>query len=206
MRIRVYNLIVLTLVLFAAALAAETLTDSEASREYQIKAAFLYNFIKFVDWPDETSGSNKPIIIGIIGKDPFGGAFEPMKDKPAKERKVIVKRFKGLDELEKSSQMDKSGKHPQIEDIKECNLLFICSSEKEKLKETMDLLKDRSVLTVADMHGFLEAGGIVNFVIEENKVGFEINVAAAKQAKLEIRSNLLRLAKRIVGENVAKKP
>ncbi len=194
MRIRVYNLIILTLVLFAA----ETLADSEASREYQIKAAFLYNFIKFVDWPDETSASDKPIIIGIIGKDPFGGAFEPMKDKPAKERQVIVKRFKGLDELEKSSQLDKSGKHPQIEDIRECKLLFICSSEKEKLKETLDLLKDYSVLTVADMPGFLESGGMVNFVIEENKISFEINAAAAEQAKLKIRSQLLRLAKRVV--------
>jgi hypothetical protein len=186
------------LVLFAAALAAETITDSEASREYQVKAAFLYNFIKFVDWPEESSDSNKPIIIGIIGNDPFGSAFDPIKDKPVKERKVIVKWFKGLDELEKSSQMDKSGKHPQIEAIRECNLLFICHSEKEKLKETLDLLKDRSILTVADMQGFLESGGIVNFVIEENKVGFEINLVAAEHAKLEIRSQLLRLAKRVV--------
>jgi hypothetical protein len=193
------------LVLFAVALAAETLTDSEANREYQIKAAFLYNFIKFVDWPVEVSDSNKPIIIGIIGKNPFGSAFEPMKDKTAKERKVIIKWFQGLNELEKSSQIDKSRNHPQIEDIRECNLLFICSSEKEKFKETIDLLKDRSVLTVADTQGFLEAGGIVNFIIEENKVGFEINVTAAKQAKLEIRSNLLRLAKRIVEGSSAKK-
>jgi hypothetical protein len=206
LRIRVYNLIALTLVLFAAATASESLTGSDASREYQIKAAFLYNFIKFVDWPNETSNSDKPIIIGIIGKNPFGSAFEPMKDKPAKERKVVVKEFKGLDELEKSSQMDKSGKHPQIEDIRGCNLLFICSSEKEKLKETIDLLKDCSILTVADMQGFLEAGGIVNFVIDENKIGFEINTAAAKQAKLEIRSNLLRLAKRVVEGDIAKKP
>lgn len=206
MRTKVYNLAILVLVLFAIAIAADTSTDSEASREYQIKAAFLYNFIKFVDWPGETSDSTKPIIIGIIGKDPFGGAFEPIKDKPVKDRKVIVKWFKGLNELEKSSQMDKSGKHPQIEDIRECSLLFICSSEKEKLKETIDLLKDCSILTVADMQGFLESGGIVNFVIEENKVSFEINIAAAKQAKLEVRSNLLRLAKRIVGEDIAKKP
>jgi YfiR/HmsC-like len=198
LRIRVYNLIVLALVLFAAVLAAETPTDSEANREYQIKAAFLYNFIKFVDWPNETSASDKPIIIGIIGKNPFGTAFEPMKDKPAKDRKVIVKWFTGLDEL-------KTDKHPQIEDIRGCNLLFVCSSEKEKLKETLDLVKDRSILTVADMQGFLETGGIVNFILEENKVGFEINVAAAKQAKLEIRSNLLRLARRIVEGNSAKK-
>jgi Holliday junction resolvasome RuvABC DNA-binding subunit len=83
--------------------------------------------------------------------------------------------------------------------------LFICSSEQKNLKEIIDLLKDHSVLTVADMQGFLESGGIVNFVIEENKVGFEINIAAAEHAKLKIRSQLLRLAKRIVEEDVIKK-
>jgi hypothetical protein len=194
LKIKVYILIALILVLFET----QTLADSEASREYQIKAAFLYNFIKFVDWPDETSASDKPIIIGIIGKNPFGDAFEPLKDKSAKEKQVIVKCFKGLDELEKSSQTDKSGKHPQIEDIRECNLLFICRSEQDKLKEILDLLKDQSVLTVADMPGFLESGGMINFIMEENKIGFEINTAAAEQAKLKIRSQLLRLARRVV--------
>lgn len=186
------------MVLFAAPLAAETQTISETNREYQIKAAFLYNFIKFVDWPGEKPDSNEPIIIGVIGKNPFDGAFEPIKDKPVKDRKVVIKFFEGL------SQIDKSKKNLQTKAIKECNLLFICSSEKENLKETLDLLKGYSVLTVADMPGFLEAGGIVNFIIEENKIGFEINTAAAKQANLEIRSNLLRLAKRVVEKNSAK--
>lgn len=192
MRIKVYSLIILALVLFVTSLAAETQTGSDSNREYQIKAAFLYNFIKFVDWPEEASDANKPIIIGIIGNDPFGDAFEPVKDKPVKDRKVIIKWFEGL------SQTDKSGKHPQVEAIRECDLLFICSSEKGKLKETLDLLKDRSVLTVADMQGFLEAGGIVNFVIKENKIGFEINLVAAEQAKLKVRSQLLQLAKRVI--------
>lgn len=199
MRIKVYSLITLALVLFATVLAAEALTDPEDNREYQIKAAFLYNFIKFVDWPEEASDANKPIIIGIIGNNPFGNAFEPVKDKPVKDRKVIIQLFEGL------SKTGNFKKHPQIEAIRACNLLFICRSEKKKLKETLDLLKDHSVLTVADMQGFLEAGGIINFVIEKNKTGFEINIAAAKKAKLEIRSNLLRLAKRVVGENTAKK-
>lgn len=201
MRIKAYNPIVLVLALFTVAIAIGAQTDSASSREYQVKAAFLYNFIKFVDWPEEeTANTNELITIGIIGKDPFGNAFEPIKDKPVKGRKVVVKWFKGLEELEKSSQKDKSQEHPQIEAIRKCHLLFICPSEKERFKEIINSLKDNSVLTVADTQGFLESGGIINFVIEENKVNFEINVAAAEHAKLKIRSQLLRLAKRVVGE------
>jgi hypothetical protein len=197
MRIKAYNLMVLVvLVSFVAAIAMEAQTGSEASREYQVKAAFLYNFIKFVDWPgEETADSNEPIIIGIIGKDPFGNAFEPVKDKPVRDRKVVINYFKELDELKKSDKAD-----AQIEAIRKCYLLFVCPSEKEKLGEIINLVKDRNILTVADMQGFLEAGGIVNFVIDENKVGFEINNVAAKHANLQIRSQLLRLAKRVVEE------
>jgi hypothetical protein len=196
MQIRAYNLIVFALALFAAPISVQAQDDSAQNREYQVKAAFLYNFVKFVDWPKEkTPDSNEPIIIGIIGNDPFGNAFEPIKDKPVKGTSVIIKRFLGLKGLKESSE-----KHPQIEAIRECHLLFICRSEKQNLTETINLVKDHSVLTVADSEVFLESGGIINFVMEENKVRFEINVTAAKQAKLQIRSQLLRLAKRVAEE------
>jgi hypothetical protein len=200
MRIKAYNPIVLVLALFMAAIAMETQTDSEASREYQVKAAFLYNFIKFVDWPEEKMAANEPIIIGIIGKSHFGNAFEPVKDKPVRERKVVINYFEELGELKKSDKAD-----AQIEEIRKCHLLFICSSEKEKLSEIINLVKDYSVLTVADIQGFLESGGIVNFLVEENKVGFEINNAAAQHANLQIRSQLLRLAKRVIEEKQGEK-
>jgi len=199
MRIKAYIFVVLALALSAAPILVQAQDDS--ALEYQIKAAFLYNFIKFVDWPKEKMpDSNEPIIIGIMGKDPFGDAFKPIKDKPVKGKRVIVKRFKGLEELKESSE-----KHPQIETIRGCHLLFICRSEKEMLEETINLVKDHSVLTVADSEGFLESGGIINFIMEEKKVRFEINVTAAKRAKLEIRSQLLRLAKRIVEEKPSDK-
>ena len=181
--------------------------DPATSLEYQVKAAFLYNFLQFVDWPEEKSAdSNEPITIGIIGKDPFGDAFGSIKDKKVKGgRGVIIKRFKSFEDLKKSTEKDKPESDQETETLTKCHLLFICSSEQKNLKEIIDLLKDHSVLTVADMQGFLESGGIVNFVIEENKVGFEINIAAAEHAKLKIRSQLLRLAKRIVEEDVIKK-
>jgi hypothetical protein len=201
MKVRAYNLIVLALALFMAAIATKARADSAASLEYQVKAAFLYNFIKFVDWPEEkTADGNEPIIIGIIGKDPFGSAFDPIKDDIVKDKKVVIKRFTGLEELKNSGEEDKSKPHPQVEIIKKCHLLFICNSENKSLKETINLVQDHSVLTVADTQGFLESGGIINFVMEEKKVRFEINITAAKRAKLKIRSQLLKLAKRTIEE------
>jgi hypothetical protein len=184
-----------------AVIAPKARADPAQSPEYQVKAAFLYNFIKFVDWPEEKlADSNEPIVIGIIGKNPFGDAFEAIKDKSVKDRKVVITYLKGLDELKKSGQTDDAKLHPQIEAIRKCHLLFICQSEKENLKETMNLVKGYSILTVGDTQGFLESGGIVNFVVEANKVRFEIGISAAKRAKLQIRSQLLRLAKEVVEE------
>jgi hypothetical protein len=175
--------------------------DSAKSKEYQIKAAFLYNFIKFVDWPEEkTSDSNEPIIIGIIGKDPFGRVFEPIKNKKVKNRIVVIKRFKSFESIQKLGEHDKAEFDRNINYLRKCHLLFVCSSEKDKVKEVLALVKDHSVLTVADTKGFLESGGIINFLMEDKKVHFEINVTAAKKSKLKISSKLLRLAKRVVKE------
>jgi len=205
MKIRPYNLIVLSLALLAAPWVAQGEDESASNREYQVKAAFLYNFIKFVDWPKEkVAESNEPVIIGIFGKDPFGNAFAPVKDKEGKDRKVLIKRFKPIEELKKSGEKDKSLPEREIESLRKCHLLFICSSEEKSIKEIINLVKDHSVLTIGDMQGFLESGGIINFIMEEKKVRFEINMTAANRAKLKIRSQLLRLAKRLVGDDGGK--
>jgi len=201
MRIKTYIFVVLALALFAAPISVQAKDDSAQNREYQVKAAFLYNFIKFVDWPKEKMADiNEPIIIGIMGKDPFGDAFEPIKDKQVKGRKLVINRLKGLEELKKSSEKDKSKLQREIEALRKCHLLFICSSEKENFEEIIETLEGSSVLTVEETAGFLESGGIINFIMEEKKVRFEINVTATKRAKLKIRSQLLRLAKRVVEE------
>jgi hypothetical protein len=193
------------LALFVAPTAIKARAESAQSREYQIKAAFLYNFIKFVDWPEEKfPDSNEPIIIGIIGNDLFGDAFEPIKDKKAKGSSVIIKRFKSFEELKKSTEKDKPESDQKIEVLTKCHLLFICSSEQKNLKEIINTVRDHSVLTVGETEGFLEAGGIINCFVEEKKIRFEINITAAERAKLEIRSNLLRLAKRIVEEKATR--
>jgi hypothetical protein len=206
MRHRRYIFAVLILVLLGGAIAPRSRAGSEPSQEYKLKAAFLYNFLKFVDWSKEKMGdANEPITLGIIGKDPFGQAFEPVKDKDVKDKKVVLKRLKGFEELKTSSAGDERQMQKYIETLRKCHLLFVCASESKSLKEILKHVKDQPVLTVGEMPGFLEAGGIMNFLMEDNKVRFEVNAAAAKHAKLKIRSQLLRLAKRVIEEKATSK-
>ena len=182
-------------------------SESETSREYQIKAAFLFNFFKFIDWPEEKiTNRNESFIICIIGEDPFGKSLEPVKEKEVKGRKVVIKYLKDLKELEISDKKDKSETKNTIEALRKCHLLFICSSEKRNLATIIEGLKEAPVLTVGETAGFLESGGVINFLMEDKKVCFEINNFAAKQGKLKIRSKLLRLARRVVEEEPSGDP
>jgi hypothetical protein len=196
-KIKTYIFVVVFLVLLIWT-QAQTEPTSITGREYQLKAAFLYNFIMFIDWPPEKMAGNEPIIIGVIGKDPFGDAFEPIKGKQVNNRQVVVKRFKGFEEFKKADQAELD----QLKEaIKKCHVLYICRSETKTIKEITDLIKGHGVLTVGSVESFVESDGrIINFIVEEDKIRFEINVTAAREAKLQIRSQLLRLAKRIIGE------
>jgi hypothetical protein len=171
--------------------------DAHKYKEYEVKAAFLYNFLKFVDWPGgkNLSDSNK-VTIGIIGDDPFGSATDIYKDKTVENCKLVLRRFEGIEQLEKSPEKDK-----KLELLKSCHLLFICPSEQVQTKKIIDLVAEHAVLTVGDANGFIESGGIINFLTEENKIRFDINLTAAEKTGLKIRSQLLRLAKTVVINN-----
>jgi len=206
MKIRISILVVLVLsiaiVPIAGKVASNIEADSAANREYQVKAAFLYSFIKFVDWPaEDTVDVNQPIIIGVLGTDPFGNAFEPVKDTHVKGRKVNVERFKSLEDIKKDASQDVSLLRSQTDAIRKCHLLFICSSEKGHLSEIIESLKGASVLTISEMEDFVESRGMIELLMEEGKVRFEVNLSAAEKANLKIRSQLLRLAKKVVNEN-----
>lgn len=152
---------------------------SVASSEYQVKAAFLYNFMKFVEWPADGASSPATICLGILGRDPFDDALEAVKGKSAKGRKVVVHHFRS------------------IEEVKGCDLLYICASEKGSLSRILKVAQNTRMLTVADQDGFCEAGGMINLVFVKNRVGFEVNLAAASRAKLRISSQLLKLARNV---------
>lgn len=144
-----------------------------SSRGYEIKAAYLYNFIKYVDWPSY----GDTITIGVLGSNPFGTALAPLNGKIVKGRRLLIK------------QLD------SVRDAHDCQIIFVSSSEKQRLPEIFENLKSGRVLTVGEMQGFAQNGGIINFVEENNKVRFEINADAARRTGLSISSELLKLAK-----------
>jgi hypothetical protein len=203
-KVRIKSYIFVILILLVTPIGAKGEDESALSREYQVKAAFLYNFIQFTDWPKEKGAdSNEPIIIGIIGSESFTEAFKPIGDKQIKNRSVVVKYFADLEEPKESKEKGNPKQNQNIEALKKCHLLMFCTCESIKIKNQAQIiaaLKGSHVLTVGETPGFLEAGGMINFLMEEKKVRFEINLDAAGPAKLEIRSKLLRLAKRVVSE------
>jgi hypothetical protein len=148
------------------------------SREYQIKAVFLFNFAQFVDWPPLTFADEKsPLIIGVLGKDPFDGSLdEAVRGEKVNGRPLVIQRYS------------------RAEEIGDCQILFISRSEAGRLGGILERLKGRSVLTVGDVDGFAQLGGIIRFVTEQNKVRFRINLQSAKAANLTISSKLLRPA------------
>jgi hypothetical protein len=181
-------------------LAAVAYPDSQSVqyKEYEVKAAFMYNFLKFIDWPEEKMAhSGNQIVIGIIGEDPFGAAADIFKDKKVEDRNVVVRRFEGIEQLKKAAEKDKPA-NEKLEALKTCHLLFICLSEQREAREIIDIVGKNGVLTVGDTSSFIESGGAINFFMEENKIRFNINLTASEKAGLKIRSQLLRLAKKVV--------
>jgi hypothetical protein len=151
-------------------------------REYLIKAAFLYNFLKFVEWPtDVLPEGARTISICVIGEDPFGDALDSLKGKSVQDKSVEIKRVQAL------------------QDLKACHLLFISSSAKARLGEIMEAVKGTSLLTVSELERFTERGGIIRLFLERNNVRFEINVDIAARARLKMGSRLLSLAKIVKG-------
>jgi len=152
--------------------------DPRSEREYQIKAAFLYNFTKFVEWPtDRFVDDRTPIMLCVIGKDPFGATLEDtVTGKTVKGRKIDIRRIDNVDDLDA------------------CHLLFVGLSEPERLRQIVASSHGASVLTVGDMDDFVEFGGVIGLIKRANKIQFEINLVAAKQARLKLDLKLLRLA------------
>ena len=178
MRGKVSSLVVLIVMCVMAGSTLDSHAEPGPPREYLIKAAFLYNFAKFVEWPAEALPDiGISITFGIVGDNPFGGALESMEGKTVKGRKVVIRQFKG------------------VQDLKFVHILFVSSSEKKRLPKIMKTIKDWNVLTVGDTEGFTEVGGIINLIIVRNKVRFEINAVNAQQARLKISSKLLKLAR-----------
>ena len=172
------KVLVLPLFLTLTSSMLSTQVRAQTPDEYQVKAAFLYNFVKFVEWPVEAfSDSSAPIVIGVVGDDPLGNKIDQMiNGKIANGRPLVLKRFRNLKVLTF------------------CHIVFICSSEKNNLRQTL-AAAGVGVLTVGETERFTQIGEIINFTIVDSKVRFEINQVAAERAGLKISAKLLNLGR-----------
>jgi hypothetical protein len=158
-------------------LAAQAVRASE----YQVKAVFLFNFAQFVDWPAEAfADSGSAVTICVLGADPFGDFLDQtVRDERVGGRALQVRRYRSVDE------------------INTCHILFISRSDRAPTADVLAGLKRRPILTVSDIDGFAERGGIIGFVTDRQRIRLKINVLAAEAAHLTISSKLLRVAETI---------
>jgi hypothetical protein len=168
--------------LLGAALAVLACRSAQAEQptEYEVKAAFIHNIAKFVEWPAaaRTTGALR---LCVLGQDQSGGALGALRGKPIGNAVWDV------------APVDRQS------NLSQCRVLFISASESGDLAQVLDGIKDRAVLTMGDTGGYAVQGVMVNFYLEQNRVRFEINPQAASRAGLRISSQLLKLA-RIVAE------
>jgi YfiR/HmsC-like len=160
---------------FPAALPAQV----RPSSEYELKAAFLFNFAKFVDWPPTAfAGPESPFLVCVLGTDPFGITLDnTLREKVIAEHPASVARVK------------------RVADISGCQILFVAASESHLLPEVLAKLRGQCVLVIGETNDFASSGGVIQFTLEDNRVRFFINPDAADRAGLKISSKLLALAK-----------
>jgi hypothetical protein len=154
------------------------LAQGQNAEEYQLKAAFLYNFAKFVEWPAQTfKRISDPIVICVLGRNPFGHALEEaVAGKSVGGRAIVAREV------------------PDAKEASSCQIVFVSSSERKHWRAILDGVKSGAVLTVGESDEFATSGGIITLKLEDGKVRFLINVDAAEQGKLRISSKLLSLA------------
>lgn len=152
--------------------------QNASTREYQVKAVFLFNFSQFVEWPANSFASpQSPAIIGILGKDPFGTYLEEtIAGESINKHPLVIQRFNSVDEVTK------------------CHILFINENDKGKLEQIIQKLKGKNILTISDVNGFSKVGGMVRLYTKNDKINIQINLDEAKAENLVVSSKLLKLA------------
>jgi hypothetical protein len=156
-------------------------SDAEETKrsEYEVKAAFIYNFLKFVEWPDKafaTTGSS--LNICIVGDDPFGNAIKIYEGEKVRNKYIAIK-------------------NTPFQGIKNCHVVFISRSEAEHLPHILKAIRGLHILSIGDTDTFEQEGVIINFSIVQQKVRFEIDVKAARRSGLSVSSKLLSLARTV---------
>jgi len=155
-----------------------TATAETVSREYQVKAAFLYNFTKFVEWPSQHfTNEDRPLVIGVLGRNPFGGQLEQITRGRRVNGREITIAF--IDTAAAAAAAD---------------LVFVCAGEESRFEAMSTALRQAQVLTIGESPRFADVGGMITFLREADKVRFAVNLDAAERAGLKISAQLLKLA------------
>ena len=158
---------------------------SRPSREYQVKAVFLFNFAQFVDWPPAVfAEESSPLTICVLGTDPFGPYLDDIvRGEQVNSRPLAIQRVRATEE------------------IRSCQVLFVSRSEGRNLQKTLASAKEMDALTVSDADDFAARGGMIQLATENGKIRIKINVSAAKASSLTISSKLLRSAEIVVSRD-----
>ena len=170
------------IVVLAVLISSCAVGQGSKPTEYQVKAVYIYNFSRFVEWPSKPGQVVDGFIICVLGQDPFGQNLNnALANASISGKKVGIKRISA----------------PQ--DAENCRVLFISGSEEKRLEQILEVLDGASVLTVSDMPAFVERGGMMQFVWDGDRVRFEVNLATAKHAGLSLSSELLKVAVNVKG-------
>lgn len=167
------------LLLFVWGNAQQVQAQSKPPLEYQLKAAFLFNFTRFIHWPASAYASaDSPFVIGIVGNDPFGTYLDDLVNgELADGHRIIVRRY------------------AEGADLTGCQLIFISAGDAARLKVILSAIGQQQVLTVGDADSFTSSGGMVRFFKENNRIKIEIRLNTVKTAQLDVSAKLLQLAK-----------
>jgi hypothetical protein len=164
----------------AVAFSRRAVAQSSAYNMDNHRAVYLLNFARYTKWPDGTFANEKePIRIYILGKDPFGKNIDIIRSKDVNGRKLEIPCI------------------DSVEEAKNCQILFIVSKDKKTFQRILKTVENKSILTVAESEGFLDANGMINLFVENDRLKFDINLAAAQKANLKLDSDLLKLAKTV---------
>lgn len=154
------------------------LQDNTKVSEHQLEAVFLYNFTQFVEWPNGVfSKSDSPLVIGILGNDPFGSYLdEIVHGERSDGRAIVIQRY------------------TNVKQVENCHILFIDAGFTSKMDNILNELGNKKILTVSDANNFMKHGGMIRFVNESNKIKLQINLSSVKKSNITISSKLLRLS------------
>jgi len=166
-----------TLIVAVPLLTVSSARGQKKPTQYQVEATYLYNFSQFVAWPPSPATATSSFNICVLGQDPFGSTLANiLADETVAGKTVAARRI------------------PTPQEAMTCRVLFISSSESGRLKEILTILRGASVLTVSDLPEFTRHGGMVQFLLADDRVRFEVNLAAAERARLTLSSELLKVA------------